>query len=95
MLRSSLALGLLALAACGPVPVEVAERQCAERARLAASPTGEVSLGVASDGSTTRPVARTEITVSSDFLMRRDPQKLYQTCVFDRSGQPPTRPLVL
>ncbi len=95
MRSAALALGLLALAACGPVPVEVAERQCAEPARMATGPTGEVSLGVSSDGRTTRPVARTEITVSSDYLLGRDPHKIYELCVFDRSGQPPTRPLVL
>ena len=95
MRPAALALVLPALAACGPVPVQVAERQCADRARMAAGPTGEVSLGLSSDGRTSRPVARTEITLTSDYLLGRDPHKIYELCVFDRSGQPPTRPLVL
>jgi hypothetical protein len=95
MLRGVLALSLVPLAACGPVPVDVAERQCAERARQAAAPFGNAQFGVSSDGRRVRPIARTEITLSTDFLVGRDPQAVYQACVRDRSGHPPTRPLVL
>ncbi len=35
----------LALAACGPMTVQQAERQCFERARLAQQPRGEVAFG--------------------------------------------------
>ncbi len=95
LMRGALALSLLSLAACGPVPVEVAERQCAERARQAVAPFGTAAFGIGTDGSRVRPIARTEINLSTDFIGGRDPQQVYQSCVRQRSGQPPTRPLVL
>jgi len=81
---------LLALAACGPVPVAQAERDCFERARLDAAPRGEVGFGVGSDGSAGGNVS---ISVSSDFLTGRDPSQVYDSCVYQKSGQPPSRPL--
>lgn len=87
---ASLSLVLLALAACGPVPVAQAERECFERARLAAAPRGEVGFGVGSDGSS---AANLSLSVSSDFLTGRDPSQVYDSCVYQKSGQPPSRPL--
>ena len=78
------------LAACGPVPVEVAERNCLVQARGATGPHGKVGVGVRSDG---KPALRGEINVSSDFLQGRDPAEVFNTCVYDKSGQFPTRPL--
>lgn len=80
----------LALLACGPIPVERAERQCLERARLAQQPRGEVNLGVGSGGRTSAGI---ELTVTSDYIMGRDPSAVYDLCVQQKSGQPPTRPL--
>jgi hypothetical protein len=85
-------LGLIALAflaACGPVSVEQAERQCFDRAQLAQKPRGEVAVGITSNG----PAARVALDLSSDYLLRRDPAVVYETCVMAKSGQPPTRPL--
>lgn len=79
----------LALVACGPVTVEQAERQCFDQARLAERPRGEVALGAASGG---RAVGRVDVTVSSDFLLRRDPAEVWESCVVSRSGQLPRRP---
>lgn len=95
LMRGALALSLLPLAACGPVPVDVAERQCAQRARESAAPFGTAAFGIGTDGRRIRPIARSEITLSTDFIVGRDPQQVYQSCVRQRSGQPPTRPLVL
>ncbi len=83
-----LAAGLLA--ACGPMTLAEAERQCFERARLAQQPRGEVSVGVGSGG---KAVGGFELNVTSDYLLGRDPAAVYETCVVSKSGEPPSRPL--
>ena len=80
---------LLVLAACGPMTVAQAERQCYERARLTEHPTGSVSVGVGSGG---RTAAGLELNVSTDYLMGRDPGQIYDNCVVNKSGQMPSRP---
>ena len=83
-------LPVAALVACGPIPVDRAEKQCFERARLAQQPRGTISAGVGSGG---RTAAGIELTVTSDYIMGRDPSAVYDLCVQQKSGQPPTRPL--
>lgn len=78
------------LAACGPIPVAQAERECFERARLASQPRGEVGFGVGSGGET---AGNLSLSISSDFIAGRDPSAVYDACVHQKSGQPPTRPL--
>ncbi|MDZ4088900.1 MAG: hypothetical protein U1E69_19085 [Tabrizicola sp.] len=80
------------LAACGPMTLAQAERQCFERARLAKQPRGEVSVGASSDGRTS---AGLELNVSSDFLLGRDPAAVYEICVMQKTGEPPSRPLYM
>ncbi|MBA4323851.1 MAG: hypothetical protein C0426_02010 [Rhodobacter sp.] len=80
------------LAACGPMTLAQAERQCFERARLAKQPRGEVSVGASSDG---RKAAGFELNVSSDFILGRDPAAVYESCVMQKTGEPPSRPLYL
>lgn len=88
------ALVLLAgLSGCGPVPVAQAERSCLEDARAAEAPQGEIALGLGSGGGRVRPTARVEMSVSADYVMRRDPSDVFARCVMQRSGQSPTRPL--
>jgi hypothetical protein len=82
---------MLLLAACGPMSPELAADLCEERARGATGPQGEVHLGLSSNG----PVAGGEISISSDYLTGRDPQVIYEQCVYARTGQGPVRPLVL
>jgi len=82
-------LGLLLLAACGPVPVEVAERQCIESAQLAQKPRGSVGFAADSNGNFGTTLS---IGISADYLAGRDPDQVYATCVYGRSGQNPTRP---
>lgn len=90
-MRAALALLCLGLlAACGPIPVADAERACVEKANLAVQPRGKVGVGVDSRGHT---AGTFEVTVSSDYLMGRDPNEVYKSCVKARSGQFPTRPL--
>lgn len=87
-MRQTLALALLLLAACGPIPRAQAEKQCLHEARLAEHPRGSVGLGVGSDGQTH---LMGDITISSDYLQGRDPSQVYDNCVFHRSGEMPSR----
>lgn len=85
-----LLLGSLVLSACGPMSLAEAERQCFERARLAKQPRGEVTVGAGSGGRTS---AGLELNVSSDFLLGKDPSAVYESCVMNKAGEPPSRPL--
>jgi hypothetical protein len=82
----------LVLMACGPMTLAEAERQCFERARLAKQPRGEISVGASSDG---RMAAGLELNVSSDFLLGKDPAAVYESCVMNKVGEPPSRPLYM
>jgi hypothetical protein len=77
------------VAACGPMPVDRAEDACLRDAQLASHPRGEIALGSTSEG----PRSRVKLEVSSDFIQGRDPSEVYNSCVYNRSGQLPTRPL--
>lgn len=79
---------LLFLVACGPISLQEAERQCFERARLAQQPRGEVAVGMNSAG---RAIGGLEVTVTSDYVMGRDPAAVFQSCVVGRSGETPSR----
>lgn len=85
-------LALVALTACGPMTLQEAERQCFERARLAQQPRGEFSIGASSDG---RKAAGFELNVSSDYLLGKDPAAVYEMCVMQKAGEPPSRPLYM
>jgi len=80
------------LAACGPISPELAAQQCEEQARKAAGPTGEIGIGVNSDGRVTNSI---EIGISSDFLSGKDPEEVYADCVRRKTGAAPVRPLEL
>jgi hypothetical protein len=84
-------LPFLFMAACGPITVAEAERQCLERARLAKGPTGEVVIGVGSGGAT---AAGIEVEVGSDFILGRDPSAVFENCVMQKTGELPSRPLI-
>ncbi|MBK4214873.1 hypothetical protein JJJ17_02925 [Paracoccus caeni] len=84
---------LLAVAACGPVPVDQAERICLRNAELAQRPRGEVIMGVAGGSGSTGAVGRVTLDISSDYLAGRDPSDVFNRCVVNRSGQMPTRVL--
>ncbi len=92
-MRHAPAYGLLAaglgLAACGPFPVEQAERQC--YAQFAPKPpiSGEAGMGVTNDGF--RSNMKVELNVGA--YVQGDPSAAYDSCVFRKSGRMPTRPL--
>jgi hypothetical protein len=88
--RAALAVAGL-VAACGPVSPELAAYQCEERARAATGPTGEIAVGVGSGG----VGGRVEVGITSDYLQGRDPYSVYDSCVRQKTGQGPIRPLVL
>lgn len=77
-----------ALSGCGPVPVEVAERQCFDQLRPKAPLTGEAGMGVTSDGF--RSKVKVEFNLGS--TVTGDPSAAYNSCVKSRSGQMPSRP---
>ena len=89
MMRRALALFAL-LAACGPMSVQQAERECFDRARLAEAPRGMVKVGGTSDG---KVAGGLSVAVSTDYVLGKDPSAIYETCVMSKSGQAPTRPL--
>lgn len=92
MLRAALLIlvAVAPLAACALMPVDQAERLCVEQANQALRPRGKVAMGVGSGG---RPVGALDVTISSDFLLGRDPAQVFDSCVKARSGKFPTRSL--
>ena len=72
----------------GDVALLVDARGDADR-DLAEHPRGEVGVGIGSNG---RNSTFGEITFSSDYLQGKDPDQVYQNCVYHRSGEMPTRP---
>ena len=48
---------------------------------------------VAVGGGTAGAGAKAKVSVSSDWLQGNDPAAVYDNCVFQKSGQPPSRPL--
>lgn len=87
-------IGPLALAACAPMTLVDAERVCLSDARAAAGPEGAVRVGVGSGGRHgTHSYTGFEMSISSDYIMGRDPSEVYAACVQRRAGQPPSRPL--
>lgn len=90
-----MALALIgAMAACGPIPVERAERACLRDAELAVRPRTSVAVGIGAgpDGGT-RGFGNVSLEMSGDYLMGRDPAQVFDRCVQRRAGQPPRRPL--
>lgn len=81
---------LLGIAACGPIPLAEAERICVQQARLAQQPRGELAVGTGSSG---RLDYEFEVEVTSDYLAGNDPEAVYISCVRQRAGQMPSRPL--
>lgn len=96
MRRAAILKALLAtafLAGCGPLPLQDAEEVCLEDARAATAPRGSVGVGVGTGSGGPRTFSRFEVSVSSDYIMGRDPAQVYASCVQRRAGQPPSRPL--
>lgn len=88
-MRAVLALPLLLLPACGPMDLGQAERACLPDAQMAQHPRGSVGFGIGSGGQTG---ASFEIGISSNYILGRDPDQVFASCVQARAGQPPSRP---
>jgi hypothetical protein len=84
-------LAMMAVAGCGPVSQETAEKQCFERARLAQQPRGTVAVGGGSGG----VKSEVEVEITTDFLLGRDPSQVYETCVFNKTGRMPDQPVYM
>ena len=82
---------LLALNACGPVPLVQAEADCRARADEASAPSSSVGVTFSSDGTVETNVS---VGVTTDYLQGRSPTEVYNSCVLARAGQPPSRPYI-
>ena len=81
------------VAACDiPVDPARAADDCEARARAAQAPESRITLGA---NSNTGPFASGSVSVSSDFVRGRDPVALYESCVFQKTGELPIRPVRL
>ncbi len=80
---------LLAACTAGPVNPYQAADVCEQRARAAQGPTGEVRAGISSDRG---GVFEADIGITDDFIRGRDPQAVYESCVYRKTGEPPVRP---
>jgi hypothetical protein len=89
MIRLATFVMALCLCSCGPVSLHQAEAQCFVRANQARSPLSGSTLGMGSAGLNNDM----RVTITSDFIQGRDPSEVYNSCVFQKSGQPPSRPL--
>jgi hypothetical protein len=54
----------------------------------ACGPVSQVGIGASNRGG---GYLRGEVTITSDYLLGRDPVALYDTCVVRKTGQNPTR----
>lgn len=77
-------------AACAPIPVQEAEAQCLRQVQPRNPISGEIGMGVTSDGNFATKV---DVDVSLGALNGRDPSEVYARCVYNKSGRFPTRPL--
>lgn len=80
--------GLLLVSACGPMDLDLAERECLPKAQLAQHPRGQISVGYGSGSGVGVGVG---LAFSSDYLQHRDPDQVFADCVQQRAGQPPSR----
>lgn len=84
---------LAVLSACGPIPVDQAERVCLRDAELARAPRTNVALGVGTGSGGTQSFGRIDMQISGDYIASRDPAQVFDRCVMRRSGQMPQRVL--
>ena len=89
VMRPLILLTVALVTACSPISPERAADRCEERARAAQGPEIGLTLGTnSSDG----PFAEGSISISSDAIRGRDPIAVYESCVFNLTGEAPIRP---
>ena len=89
MTRLAILLGAALVTACTPISPERAADRCEERARAAQGPEVGLTLGANSDSG---PFANGSISISADALRGLDPVAVYESCVFNLTGDTPVRP---
>lgn len=89
MIRVALLMSVVLAAACTPMTPERAAERCEERARAAQGPQIGMTLGANSDSG---PFASGSFSISSDAIRGLDPIAVYESCVFNLTGEPPIRP---
>jgi hypothetical protein len=89
MMRFAILLTAVSVTACTPISPERAAERCEERARAAQGPEVGITLGANSNSG---PFASGNISISSDAIRGRDPIEVYESCVFNLTGELPIRP---
>ena len=89
MTRLAILLGSALVTACAPISPERAADRCEERARAAQGPEVGLTLGANSDSG---PFASGSISISADAIRGLDPVAVYESCVFNLTGEIPFRP---
>jgi len=87
--RLAVLFGAALVTACTPISPELAADRCEERARAAQGPQVGLTLGANSDSG---PFANGSISISSDAIRGLDPIEVYESCVFNLTGEIPVRP---
>ncbi|MFA8440358.1 hypothetical protein [Yoonia sp.] len=89
MSRLVILLSALLVTACTPMSPERAADICEERARAAQGPEIGMTLGANSESG---PFASGSFSISADAIRGRDPIAVYESCVFNLTGEMPIRP---
>ncbi|WP_342068892.1 hypothetical protein [Yoonia algicola] len=89
MRRMAILLSAVLVTACTPMTPQRAADICEERARAAQGPEIGLKLGANSE---TGPFASGNISISADAIRGRDPISVYESCVFNLTGEMPIRP---
>ena len=92
MMRTVILLSAVLATACTPISPERAADRCEERARAAQGPEVGLTIGASSNDG---PFASGNISISSDAIRGLDPIAVYESCVFDLTGEAPIRPVRL
>lgn len=88
MVRSVILLAVLVVSGCTPMSPERAADKCEERAQAAQGPQVGLTLGASSNSG---PFASGSISITSDAIRGADPVAVYESCVFDLTGEAPIR----
>lgn len=89
MMRFAILLTAALATACTPISPERAAERCEERARAAQGPEIGLTLGANSNSG---PFASGNISISADAIRGLDPIAVYESCVFNLTGEAPIRP---
>jgi hypothetical protein len=79
----------LLVAACTPMTPERAAERCEERARAAQGPEIDLSIGANSERGL---LTSGTLSISADAIRGLDPIAVYESCVFNLTGDAPIRP---